>query len=104
VTFLFHFCLERCFLWTYYIAIDKKDSVFVVDYGTQHVHKFDSNDDFITMWGLLGCKDNQFLIPHYITIDPEGNIYINYSGNVHFREIIYVNISRIRIILLYDII
>jgi sugar lactone lactonase YvrE len=37
------------------------------------------------MWGLLGCKDDQFLIPHDITIDPNGNIYISDSGDVHFR-------------------
>lgn len=38
------------------------------------------------MWGSLGCKNDQFLIPHDITIDPEGNIYVSDSGNVHFRE------------------
>jgi sugar lactone lactonase YvrE len=50
------------------------------------VYKFDSNGDFITMCGSRGCKDNQFLIPHDITIDPKGNIYVSDSGNVHFRE------------------
>lgn len=38
------------------------------------------------MLGSLGCKNDQFLIPHDITIDPEGNIYVSDSGNVHFRE------------------
>jgi DNA-binding beta-propeller fold protein YncE len=69
----------------------KKDNVFVVDSGTQHVHKFDSNGDFITMCGSLGCKDNQFRIPHDITIDPEGNIYISNSGNENLGKKIYVN-------------
>ncbi len=57
----------------------------MVDTINVRIQKFDSNCKFIKMWGLLGCKDDQFLIPHDITIDPNGNIYISDSGNVHFR-------------------
>jgi hypothetical protein len=38
------------------------------------------------MLGSLGCKDNQFLVPHDITIDKDNNSYVSDSGNVHFRE------------------
>ncbi len=68
------------------IAIDKNDNVFVVEYATHHIQKFDSNGNFITMWGSLGCKNDQFLVPHDITIDPHNNIYVSDRGNVHFRE------------------
>jgi hypothetical protein len=37
------------------------------------------------MWGSLGCKDDQFLIPHDIAIDSEENIYVTDSGKSHFR-------------------
>jgi sugar lactone lactonase YvrE len=57
-----------------------------VDTRNVRIQKFDSNGNFITMWGSLGCNDNQFLIPHDITLDPNGNIYISDSGNVHFRS------------------
>ena len=47
--------------------------------------KFDSENNFITMWGSLGCKDNQFLIPHDIAIDSAGYLYVTDSGKSHFR-------------------
>ena len=37
------------------------------------------------MWGSLGCKDDQFLIPHDIAMDSEGYIYVTDSGMSHFR-------------------
>ena len=33
----------------------------------------------------LGCKDDQFLIPHDIAMDSEGYIYVTDSGKSHFR-------------------
>jgi DNA-binding beta-propeller fold protein YncE len=49
------------------------------------IQKFNSNGDFVTKWGSLGCGDDQFLIPHDIAMDSSGNIYVSDSGNVHFR-------------------
>ena len=37
------------------------------------------------MWGLLGCKDDQFLIRNDIAMDSEGYIYVTDSGKSHFR-------------------
>jgi sugar lactone lactonase YvrE len=37
------------------------------------------------MWGSLGCKDDQFLIPHDIAMDSKGYIYVTDSGKSHFR-------------------
>jgi sugar lactone lactonase YvrE len=37
------------------------------------------------MWGSLGYKDDQFLIPHDIAIDSEGYLYITDSGKSYFR-------------------
>ena len=65
--------------------VDSVGNVYVVDTRNVRVQKFDSNDNFITMWGLLGCKDDQFLIPHDIAMDSEGYIYVTDSGKSHFR-------------------
>ena len=40
---------------------------------------------FLTIWVSLGCKDDQFLIPHDIAIDSEGYLYVTNSGKSHFR-------------------
>ena len=68
---------------------DSDDNVYVVDTRNVRVQKFDSNGNFIKMWGSLGCKDDhkddQFLIPHDIAIDSEGKIYVTDSGKSHLR-------------------
>jgi NHL repeat len=38
------------------------------------------------MWGSLGCKDDQFLIPHDIAMDSKGYIYVTDSRKSHFRS------------------
>jgi hypothetical protein len=35
--------------------------VFVVDYATHHIKKFDSNGNFIKKWGSYGSKAGQFV-------------------------------------------
>ncbi len=40
---------------------------------------------FLTKWESLGCKDDQFLIPHDIAIASEGYLYVTDSGKSHFR-------------------
>ena len=89
---------------------DSDANVYVVDTRNVRVQKFDSNGNFITMWGSLGCKDDQFLIPHDIAIDSEGKIYVTDSGKSHLRAIMIAikeliikynnNIEQIRLIFL----
>ena len=64
---------------------DSVGNVYVVNTRNVRVQKFDSNGNFITMWGLLGCKDDHFLIPHDIAMDSEGYIYVTDSCKSHFR-------------------
>jgi len=57
----------------------------VADTRNVRVQKFDAEGNFLTLWGSLGCKDDQFLIPHDIAMDSEGTIYVTDSGKSHFR-------------------
>jgi DNA-binding beta-propeller fold protein YncE len=51
---------------------DKSGNVYVVDTRNVRTQKFNRADDFISKWGTLGCRDDQFLIPHDIAIDSSG--------------------------------
>ena len=44
--------------------------------GFHHIKKFDSNGKLITSWGEKGNGDGQFLHPHGIALDREGNVYV----------------------------
>ena len=52
--------------------------MYVSDGENCNIQKFDNNGDFLTMWGSLGCKNDQFLIPHDIGIDSKGYLYVTY--------------------------
>ena len=42
-----------------------------------HIKKFNSNGDLIDSWGIKGSKDGQFLHPHGIGSDSQGNIFVS---------------------------
>ena len=44
--------------------------------GFHHIKKFDSNGKLITSWGEKGNGDGQFIHPHGIAVDSEGNVYV----------------------------
>ena len=58
------------------LLFDLEGNVYVVDTRNVRVQKFDSDGNYITMWGSLGCKNNQFLIPHDIAMNSEGYLYV----------------------------
>ena len=76
---------EGPFIENHGIVVDSEGNVYVVDTRNVRVQKFDSDGNFITMWGELGYNNNQFLIPHDIAMDSEGSIYVTDSGKSHFR-------------------
>ena len=50
--------------------MDSKDNVYVSDQALPRVQKFDSEGNFIKMWGKEGSKKGQFVHQHDITVDP----------------------------------
>ncbi|MGB2242837.1 MAG: peptidyl-alpha-hydroxyglycine alpha-amidating lyase family protein [Flavobacteriaceae bacterium] len=59
------------------VAVAKDGSFYVSDgYGNSRVVKFSKEGEFLMQWGALGDEDGQFVIPHGIDLDDEGNVYV----------------------------
>jgi len=59
------------------IAIENDGSFYVSDgYGNSRVVKFSATGQYLFEWGTKGDKEGQFDIPHGITLDKNGNVYV----------------------------
>ena len=59
------------------IAIAKDGSFYVSDgYGNSRVVKFSATGKYLSEWGRKGNNVGEFNIPHGITLDSNGNVYI----------------------------
>jgi sugar lactone lactonase YvrE len=56
---------------------NQQASVYIVDQNNNRIQKFTTNGTFVSMWGEEGEGDGQFLHPHGIDLDFEGNIYVS---------------------------
>ena len=57
------------FSWLESVDGDSMGNVYVADMKNHRVQKFDSNANFITMWGSKGEGDGQFNNPAGVAID-----------------------------------
>jgi len=59
------------------IAIAKDGSFYVSDgYGNSRIIKFSATGKYLFEWGKKGSKEVEFNIPHGISLDSNGNVYI----------------------------
>lgn len=59
------------------IAIAKDSSFYVSDgYGNSRIIKFSATGRYLFEWGKKGSKEGEFNIPHGITLDNIGNVYV----------------------------
>jgi peptidylamidoglycolate lyase len=59
------------------IAITKDGSFYVSDgYGNSRVIKFSATGKYLFEWGRKGDKEGEFNIPHGISLDYKGNVYV----------------------------
>ncbi len=64
------------------LATDREGNVYVIDGDHHRIQKFDSNGQFLTMWGSIGDGSGQFVfriqgpIPGGIAVDERGIVYV----------------------------
>jgi peptidylamidoglycolate lyase len=59
------------------IAFGIDGGFYVSDgYGNRRVARFDENLSFLGQWGSEGEEKGQFVLPHAVTTDPEGLVYV----------------------------
>jgi DNA-binding beta-propeller fold protein YncE len=69
------------------IAVDGDGSVYVSDTWNHRIQKFDSQGNFITMWGQFGSTGGElgqpglFYGPRALAVGQDGNLYIMDTGN-----------------------
>ena len=67
-----------------------KDSIFVSDghlpqKGNARVMKFDAAGKFVKMWGGHGRGPGQFEMPHCLTMDTQGRLYVGDRDNARIQ-------------------
>jgi hypothetical protein len=59
------------------IAFGQDGGFYVSDgYGNRRVARFDGDLRFMGQWGSEGEGEGQFILPHAVTTDPEGLVYV----------------------------
>lgn len=69
-----------------HVAVDPRHGhIYVSDgYSNAAVHKYTPNGDYQLSWGSPGCAPGQFCVPHNISADREGLVYVadRHNGRV----------------------
>ena len=64
------------------IAFNVRGEMYVSDgYGNKRVAKFDPEGNFISQWGSMGDEPGQFTLPHAISVDKDGLVYVSDRAN-----------------------
>ncbi|MFP3950541.1 MAG: peptidyl-alpha-hydroxyglycine alpha-amidating lyase family protein [Candidatus Bathyarchaeia archaeon] len=59
------------------IAFSTRGGFYISDgYGNKRVAHFDEDLKFISQWGSEGVEEGEFVLPHAITTDDEGLVYV----------------------------
>lgn len=68
------------------IAVEPDGSFYVSDgYGNSRVAKFSPSGKFLFDWGRKGDKPGEFNIPHNVTLDASGRVYVADRSNARIQ-------------------
>jgi len=68
------------------MVVTSDGDVFVTDgYLNSRVVHFDRNGKFVKAWGTRGTGPGQFSLPHAITLDSQGRLYVADRNNVRIQ-------------------
>ncbi len=59
------------------LALSPTGEMYVTDgYGNARVHKFSADGEFLFSWGELGDGPGEFHLPHGISVDGQGRVFV----------------------------
>jgi sugar lactone lactonase YvrE len=64
-----------------YLAISRDGKVFITDPEGYRVIQFDSNGEFVQLWGTFGTGPENFGLASGIAIDRDGHVWVTDAGN-----------------------
>jgi sugar lactone lactonase YvrE len=76
----------RSFKHAWKVATGPDDSVYVLEYWSCLIKKFDSDGNFIKQWGGSGKGDGQFSSPDGVAVGPDGSVYVADSNNSRVQK------------------
>jgi len=68
------------------ITTDLQNNILVTDPENNQIEMYDSEGNFITIWGKKGTGEGEFNNPQGITVDSQGNLYIVDSDNHRIQK------------------
>lgn len=68
---------EKTFYMPTSVAVAPSGDIYVADgYGNSRIVKFSPQGKYLMSWGKRGSGPGEFNIPHGITVDAQGNVYV----------------------------
>jgi streptogramin lyase len=70
------------------IAVDAQGNLYVMDSGNNRIQKFDSDGNFLTLWGSKGTDDGQFNCSSFcmVAVDLQGNVFVTDNNNTRIQK------------------
>ena len=63
------------------MAVDSKNNLYIAEYSGKNIQKFDSQGNFLTMWGKKGENVGEFKKPWGVAVDSKDNVYVSDQAN-----------------------
>ena len=64
------------------VAFGRNGEIYVADgYGNSRIVTFERNGRFMKTWGRYGVGPSEFNLPHSVTVDAQGHVYVGDREN-----------------------